>query len=227
MSPHHNALSDKGRREELWKKRQNELNHWTDKYLAGITHLRVDGEPGHHTSSRIMAVKFYLGYGSKRDADWTEEFVRRLRHPRNPDYFPEGMEQVGIDRRKDQKRKHRRNQAISYIAPGVTRFDGVPVAAWMVPILQEARRRGWKGRLVSGWRSPSYSTHLCYVMCGAPWCSGRCAGASSNHSGSSRPRGAVDVTYYVDFGRIMREMGNPLHNSLGSRDPVHFSATGN
>ena len=52
-----------------------------------------------------------------------------------------------------------------------------PLAAWMVPKVDAAYNKGWRGTLTSGWRSPAYSTQLCYSMCGAPTCPGTCAGA--------------------------------------------------
>ena len=96
-------------------------------------------------------------------------------------------------------------------------------------------RRGWErrqhhsahGRLVSGWRSRAYSQHLCYAMCGRPQCPGRCAGMATNHVYSQPDRFAIDVSDYGTFGRLMqRYPGRKIRNSLGSRDPVHFSPSG-
>jgi len=178
-----------------------------------------------------MTVKYYLGYGSNRDADATSEFIRRVRHPRDPQYFPKGMIGTGIKRRLTQRRKYLRSRIVGFFTSGVTTYDGRQVAKWLVPYLRYARQHGWRGTLNSGWRDPVYSEHLCYVMCGAPSCPGRCAGRSSNHSGSSPGHGAVDVSDYGTFGRIMASMPLPdgahrLYNALGSRDPVHYSASG-
>lgn len=111
---------------------------------------------------------------------------------------------------------------------GVSWYDGRQVASWMVPYLVWARKHGWQGRLVSGWRDPNYSQRLCYAMCGRPSCPGRCAGLSSNHVGSSPPHGAVDVSSYGHFGQLMRQCpySPRLVNRLGSRDPVHYSVSG-
>ena len=112
-------------------------------------------------------------------------------------------------------------------AAGVVYFDGKPVAAWFVPWLNKIRARGrWKGYLVSGWRDPEYSEQLCINMCGAPSCPGRCAGRASNHSGSSYPAGAVDVSDYYNFAAEARAVGAPFFNALGAQDPVHFSTSG-
>jgi hypothetical protein len=112
--------------------------------------------------------------------------------------------------------------------PGVVQFDGKSVAAWIQPYLVWARQNGWKGTLTSGWRDPAYSEHLCLNMCGAPTCAGRCAGRTSNHAGSVKPAGAIDVSDYVTFGRLMARCPYTprLQNQLGARDPVHFSASG-
>src|SRR5262245_44265048 len=103
---------------------------------------------------------------------------------------------------------------------------GRPVARWIAEWLEKSYRAGWRGYVTSGWRDPAYSESLCYNMCGAPSCPGRCAGRSSNHSGSIYPAGAVDVTSYYTFAAIQVRIGSPLHNSLGAQDPVHFSYSG-
>jgi hypothetical protein len=110
---------------------------------------------------------------------------------------------------------------------GLGTFEGEQVAGWIVPWLEKSRDAGWTGTVTSGYRDPAYSESLCLAMCGAPSCPGRCAGRSSNHSGKDYPAGAVDVTDYANFGQIQRQIGSPLHNSLGSADPVHFSYAGN
>lgn len=112
-----------------------------------------------------------------------------------------------------------------------TSFDGKPVPDWIYPWLQKARASGrWHGVLVSGYRTPAYSEQLCYGICGAPSCPGRCAGRSSNHccppSFTGQPyEGAVDVSDYYAFGQVMASFGYPLVNHLPS-DPVHYSKTG-
>lgn len=124
--------------------------------------------------------------------------------------------------------KMRANQKAAEKASGVGRIDGVPVALWMIPYVEWARQHGWKGRVVSGWRDPAYSESLCYRMCGRPSCSGMCAGRSSNHSGSVKPHGALDVTEYTHFGQLMQQCpySPKLINRL-PRDRVHYSASGN
>lgn len=207
--------------------RQRELNAWTKRYLRNIAPLRVDGVWGHATARRTMSVKWFLGYG-KRDAGWNSAFVRKLRHPHDPRYSPPWQLALGANRRRAQRAHAARSDSTT--GSGIGRYDGRPVAAWMIPHLEFARRHGWSGVLVSGWRDPRYSEQLCYAMCGAPRCPGRCAGSSSNHSGSVAPRGAIDVSDYYTFGRLMARDDAPtprIFNALGAQDPVHFSAQGN
>lgn len=111
---------------------------------------------------------------------------------------------------------------------GVSWYDGKQVASWLVPYLVWARKNGWRGRVNSGWRDPVYSERLCYAMCGRPSCPGRCAGRGSNHAGSSKPHGAVDVSDYYTFGSLMKRCPYQprIFNALGARDPVHMSASG-
>ena len=91
--------------------------------------------------------------------------------------------------------------------------------------LQKSVNHGWDGDLLSGYRSPEYSTGLCYDMCGAPTCT-YCAGAGSNHAQTGPPNwGAIDVENPWQFGPIQRKIGSPLKNAL-SGDLWHYSFTG-
>lgn len=209
---------------------QRALNHFTDKYLDGVTHLRVDGKKGYATRRRIRWVKFYLGYAGtagKQNSVVDHNFLSRLWHPKNPRYSTPVRIARGMKRRSEQRRLWKKNQDASHKKYGVGSFDGVPVANAAIPYLQWARKHGWQGRLVSGWRDPHYSQSLCYRMCGRPSCPGRCAGLASNHVGSTPARFAVDVSDYYRFGQLMRSYPGPkIVNHLGARDPVHFSPSG-
>lgn len=108
----------------------------------------------------------------------------------------------------------------------VVMFEGKPVVEWIAYWLWRARKEGWKGQVNSGYRSPEYSKQLCYEICGAPTCPGRCAGTTSNHTQKGYLNGAVDVSDPATFGAIMKRLGSPLKNLLGSADPWHFSASG-
>lgn len=111
---------------------------------------------------------------------------------------------------------------------GVTTFDGIPVASWIAYWLRLSREAGWDGYVISGFRSPEYSEQLCYSICGAPSCPGRCAGRASKHSGHVFPDGAVDIdpAHVEQFEAIQRKIGSPLHNAIGPSDPNHMSHSG-
>jgi len=111
---------------------------------------------------------------------------------------------------------------------GIVQFDGKPCAAWIARDLQEIRDRGWDGYLLSGYRTPEYSESLCYAICGAPSCPGRCAGRASEHSQYIEPRGAADLdpAHIGQALSLLRAIGSPLHNAIGPTDPNHVSASG-
>lgn len=104
-------------------------------------------------------------------------------------------------------------------AKGVGRFDGKPVALWIVPILTYGRNHGWKGTVNSGYRTLAEQTAIYNsgVRPAAP-------PGHSNHEGGDFPRGAVDVTDAAQLSEIL--LKSPYHSLLvwaGSKDPVHFS----
>lgn len=113
-------------------------------------------------------------------------------------------------------------------------IDGKQVPKWIGNIVLDVRKAGkWSGVIVSGYRSPEYSEQLCYAMCGAPSCPGRCAGRSSNHCcppsfTGKAPEGAIDVSDYYTFASELVRLGHSdkLKNALGAADPVHFSRSG-
>lgn len=177
--------------------------------------------------------KLKLAYRQRRHRFFHDESKRpdaeRERLARKWHNLAEKAEKMVALRSRQIVSRERANRRAAAKASGVGRFDGVPVALWMVPYLEWARANGWRGRLVSGWRDPQYSRSLCMRMCGAPSCPGRCAGTSSNHVGSRSPNGAIDVSDYQTFGRLMTRcpLRPQLVNRLGARDPVHFSVSGN
>jgi peptidoglycan hydrolase-like protein with peptidoglycan-binding domain len=206
---------------------QTALNAFTGKRLEGVGPVLVDGVKGPATIKRIRQAKHFLGYTGKarNSAVVDKEFMQRLRHPRSPRYSSPRMLARGLNRR----RKQRKAAKLSSVPrAGVVTFDGRPVAAWIQPYLLWARNNGWKGTLNSGWRDPAHSEQLCLQMCGHTTCPGRCAGRTSNHAGSVKPAGAIDVSDYVTFGRLMARCPYTprLQNQLGARDPVHFSISG-
>ena len=206
---------------------QKGLNRFTERYLEGVGPLLVDGVKGPATSKRIVMAKYHLGYTgeAQRSPTVKPEFVRRLRHVRSPRYSNPAMLARAAARRAKQRKKAKLSAATQ---TGTAMFDGRPVAAWIKPYLEWARANGWKGSVTSGFRDPAHSERVCMEICGAPSCPGRCAGRSSNHSGSSKPNGAIDVSDYVTFGRLMQRCpySPRLYNALPTTDPIHFSSTG-
>lgn len=212
---------------------QTEMNKFIRKYRGlGYTRLQVDGQMGQLTKKRIEQIKYLIGYERQYiNAEANEKFRHRMRHPSDTSNDWGQTKAVVARGRKRRIRRRRwvaQNHVSSYVNSGVGRFDGKPVAKCAVPLLTWARQNGWHGQLVSGWRDPKYSQSLCYNMCGRPSCPGRCAGLSSNHVGSSPSRFAMDVSDYGNFGRIIARcpLQPKVHNSLGARDPVHFSPSG-
>jgi phage-related protein len=110
---------------------------------------------------------------------------------------------------------------------GLGTFDGRPVANWIIPELEWARKHGWAGHITSGYRDPSQIVTNAQGMV-APQ-------GKSNHNLTAYPGGAIDVG---DPGA--RAAGQALYETLlnypGSRRLVwggpaigdwgHFSATG-
>jgi peptidoglycan hydrolase-like protein with peptidoglycan-binding domain len=206
---------------------QTALNAFTGKRLHNVAPLMVDGVKGRATVKRIREVKTYLGYTGREQRSPTldKQFMERVRHPRSARYSSPRMLARALRRRRAQRRASKTSAAPR---AGVATFDGRPVAAWLQPYLVWARQNGWKGTLNSGWRDPAYSEQLCLHMCGKPSCPGKCAGRTSNHAGSVKPAGAIDVSDYVTFGHLMARCPYTpkLQNKLGARDPVHFSVSG-
>jgi hypothetical protein len=209
------------------KRVQRQLNEFTHKHTLGIAPLIVDGRNGQHTRTRVRLCKYLLGWKGKRTPQVTRRMMRQLEHPNWLIFSTPARIVRGNHRRAAERRHWKANHAAASAAGGVTHYDGVPVAAVAVPILNWCREHGWKGRLVSGWRDPAYSESLCRRMCGAPRCPGLCAGTSSNHVGTSAQRFAVDVSDYATFRRVVAQcpLSPHIHNSL-PRDLVHFSPSG-
>jgi hypothetical protein len=216
---------------------QRRLNAFNRSRLSGVAPLRVDGRWGRLTARYVREAKFHLGYvRSKRGATVGEEFLARLERPNRWQAVAHGTERQrkaavkrGQRRRLAQRTHYAKARVRAVTSSGVTTFDGRPVAAAFVPYLVSARARGWRGTLVSGYRDPGYSESLCRRMCGRPSCPGRCAGRSSRHSQKTIWTGAIDVSDYATFGRLMASAPQSPHirNTLGRIDPVHFSAAGN
>lgn len=217
---------------DAWKGRQRRLNAWTAKHLKGVAPLRVDGNPGAATRKRINNAKYWLGY-LHPDSRWDPEFHKRLVSTFNPRLSKPAMIARGLARRRAHNKAWQKSHNTGVKTTGVTTYDGRTVAAWFVPYMNWARHVGhlgyrWRGGLVSGFRDPAYSEHLCYLRCGRPRCPGTCAGRYSHHSQYIKPAGAIDVSDYLRFGWLMQfcPLRPRIYNIL-PYDRVHFSSTGN
>jgi hypothetical protein len=202
------------------RKLQRAMNRFTARFLENFPPLMVDGDRGHATNRRISECKLYLGYkgGTERSHRVTQLFLKRLA---NPVILPPAMMELAEERRRKQHERARQRVA------GTATFDGRQVASWLKPYLDFARANGWKGTLNSGFRDPAHSEELCFHICGHPSCPGLCAGRTSNHSGKTKPKGAVDVSDFARFAQLMQScpLKPRIFNAVAS-DPVHFSATG-
>lgn len=105
---------------------------------------------------------------------------------------------------------------------GLGTFDGKKVAAWMVPVLQDARERGWKGTITSGYRSDAEQVRI-YNSGVRPAAKPKALGGSgSKHSETGFLKGGVDVTDAETLDRILRAKHSRL-KFAGAKDRVHFS----
>lgn len=228
---------------------QRELNKFFKTHMTGFAPLIEDGKMGQLTRRRIRQAKYYLGQikPGRFSLKVNRQFLQRLRKPNDPKLVigktPAQTIKRGRNRRKHQANLHKASQMHYSGKPHWVTYDGKMIAAYLQPINDWARKTGavingrhvkWRGVVVSGGRTEAYSIHLCMVMCGRPFCPGRCAGASTNHVGNDPnkvPSGAEDVSDYVVFGQLMHycpfhELNTvPIHNDLPI-DRVHYSPSG-
>src|SRR3954464_15094011 len=111
----------------------------------------VDSEYGMETRDAAMQVCVGLGIvaGTEMAHGVLPELRIKLRHPgrRTPEEMARAKS-AAARRFRAQLRKQ-----FTEAHHGVETFDGVPVAAWMVPSLRWARNHGWSGVVFSGFRS--------------------------------------------------------------------------
>ncbi|MDX6642628.1 MAG: hypothetical protein QOD76_590 [Solirubrobacteraceae bacterium] len=110
-------------------------------------------------------------------------------------------------------------------AAGLQTFSGIPVAAWIYPILVYAANHGWNGHLVQYDGFRSYSDQVAVQgladIAAAP--------GQSRHEGTQWPDGAIDIPDDAgNFNNIVNAPGSPYRGQLLWRaaegDPVHFSS---
>jgi hypothetical protein len=204
---------------------QASLNRFTNRWLENVAPLIVDGEKGFLTNRRIMTAKWYLGYLGERDGIVTSRFARRMRHPRDPRWSSVRQVLRGIRRRRRQRRR-----AIEDLdpRPGVSRFDGRPVATWLRRYLVGAREHGLA-------RPAHFGLALARAQRAAVLgdlrpadLSGPLRRARLEPFEEAAAARAVDVSDYIRFGELMRRapFRPRIFNALGPTDPAHFSSTG-
>lgn len=102
---------------------------------------------------------------------------------------------------------------------GMDTFDGKPVCGWIAAELRKARANGWRGKLISGYRSEAEQARVCATgvqPCAKP--------GESNHQGRVYPGCAGDVSDPAGLARALPK-GSPLKwtgRTIG--DSPHFSS---
>lgn len=116
---------------------------------------------------------------------------------------------------------------------GLVQMDGKPVPAWIANELTWAKRNGWKGTVISGYRTPAEQQaaaagYAARIGSSVSAIYGSNGPLGSNHVGKAYPRGAVDVSRPAELDNVLARKplrrlrwGGPVIN-----DPPHFSATG-
>lgn len=199
--------------------------------------------------ARVRAVlekrKARVALCKRRQAYWRKKYeaTGNERPLHKAAYWHEQLDKAVLGKKDYEKRERRLEKKVAYLKahkPNMALAPGgisTPVAPWnpyrhpiansIIPWLEKSWEAGWRGVVTSGWRDPDLCERLCYQICNAPRCPGRCAGRTSHHTESGDGKGAVDVSDYYTFAAVQRRIGSPLFNSLGAQDPVHFSFTGN
>lgn len=208
------------------------------KHFPDLTdyHVIPDGEVGAMTLRATHRAGYITGLAEPRLKDVVNGHISisvqtDLRHPNSR---TDDEKKRGDKRRTEIQKARDANEQAAQEHGNVVTFDGKPCARWIAEILADARNAGsWKGQVVSGFRTPEYSTSLCMSMCGQPTCPGRCGGAASNHScppshACSPHEGAVDVSDPAGLQAYCRAHNLPLHGNgeMLPSDTPHFSNSG-
>ncbi|MDQ6750043.1 MAG: hypothetical protein M3Z33_04740 [Actinomycetota bacterium] len=108
---------------------------------------------------------------------------------------------------------------------GLSTFSGIPIAAWIRPILEYAAAHGWNGQLVQYDGFRTYGDQVAVSgMADIAAAPGR-----SRHEGTQWPDGAIDIPEGAGgFNTIVNSPSSPYRGQLQWRapegDPVHFSS---
>lgn len=241
------TTSSRGPRvEKLQAGLDRELKHFNFAWRK----IEIDGKPGPRTFDAANMVGWLKGFSpdkllkiSRGHISWRDEEILIGDRVRT-----KAMEKRAKARQplaeKRRKKFHYLKEHPQAAPAGAPVFDGQPVPAWFVGLApsktrsgktvtknwcQELRDNGWDGELISGIRTSAHSVELCEAICGAPSCSGTCAGTSSRHNcdGSCPyPEGAGDFTSPESFNEASAKIDCPLINNLPN-DPNHHSVFGN
>ena len=105
---------------------------------------------------------------------------------------------------------------------GIADFEGKKVAAWIKPLLEYAREKGWAGHVNSGYRTDEEQTRIYQSGVRPAAKSKALGGGGSKHEQTGFLQGAIDVTDAETLNRILKAKGSRL-KFAGAKDPVHFS----
>ena len=198
------------------------------------------GEAIEEARKELWQANYVRRHDARRKGESEEHWkLRRQRNRERYEHRDEVVETLVKKRRALEKsledlKEHRKEfreeqaEARSQYEKGSTKIvvmDGKSIVEDLAYWLDKARDSGWHGVVVSGYRTPEYSQSLCYNMCGAPACPGKCAGMASNHAKTTYPGPAADVTDYYNCETVLARIGAPYWNDL-PYDPVHMSRSG-
>ena len=106
-----------------------------------------------------------------------------------------------------------------------TPYDGHQVQAWIIPALEWAKQNGWKGKVVSGIRSPELQAEL-YAKYKA---GGNIAAKPGQSNHDARNKGAVDVSNPEELAAILKNypgLAPKWGYAVMGKDKPHFSLNG-
>lgn len=201
---------------------QRACNDCVGRYRLGQPHLPVDGVYGSSTDKLSKWLQWVIGIADAQIGKWPlDTVIVWLASPQK--YY--ASHPGGLVRHR-QRLKALRTPVVS---GGLVVFDGAHVAAWIAPILTQARSHGWGGTIpdktYGGFRSYGMQAEL-FREYNAGGGIAASPDLPSNHQGKTWPAGAVDCSDNDRLDTILGGMGSDLGRQGGapSQDPVHFSS---